>query len=413
MRSASTLARSEPVAGNLHGWLLVATCWLASAGAVLIAPVLPFMQRDYAHEPHAVLLTMIVLVVPGLMIALFSPLVGSLVDLFGRKRLYMVAVTIYAIAGALPFWLTDLHAIIASRIVVGLAEATINTIAAALTANYFSGAERQKWLTMQHGSAAVVAVVMFTIGGALGSLPSGWHTPFLVYGCAIVFLPLIAIFIWEPESDTHTEHVAAVQPRLPFPWREIGHLCAMTLFSAIMFFVIPVQISFVLNARGVATPAVIGFGSAIANIGIPVGAFVFHRLGRWPINRLLVLAYACFTVGFSLIASVTDLNVTILGALIACMGGGIALPLLETWVMARVPFAQSGRGAGGYMASFFLGNFLSPLIVAAVGGVAGGLIPAIGRFGMVCGGVAVIALVLVLAKRGPRESVQAVHAGAQ
>lgn len=407
MDPTSLEAQPTRVATNAHGWLLMASCWLSSTGAVLIAPVLPLMQRHYASVPNAEVLTVIALVIPALMIALFSPLVGSLVDLFGRKRLYMVAVTVYAIAGVLPFWLTDLYAIIVSRAAIGLAEAAIATIATALVANYFSGVQRQKWLTMQHASASVVAAIMFVVGGGLGSLAAGWRTPFLVYGCAILFLPLIAIMIWEPEESAPR---SAPAEKLPFPWREIGPLCALILFASVLFFIVPVQISFLLSARGVTEPAVLGIGGAIANAGIPVGSFLFHRFARVAINRLLVVAFGLFALGLFAIASLPDVNATIAGAFIAAAGGGIALPLLGTWTLSRVPFAQSGRATGGYMGAFFLGNFLSPLVVGAATKAAGGLVPAIGGIATVCAVVAIAALVLTLARRGPTESVHAVQA---
>lgn len=205
---------SENVASSLQGWLLVSTCWLASAGAVLIAPVLPFMQHAFSSQPHADVLTLIVLVIPGLMIALFGPLMGALIDVVGRKRLYLVSVAIYAIAGTLPFFLHSLYAILATRVVVGIAEAAITTISTTLTADYFSGSDREKWLTVQLGSASIVAVVMFALGGVLGGFDTGWRTPFLVYGGALIFLPLIAVFVWEPAKPEAVLSNAAT--RLPF-----------------------------------------------------------------------------------------------------------------------------------------------------------------------------------------------------
>lgn len=408
MDPTSFVARPPRIATNLHGWLLMASCWLASTGAVLIAPVLPLMQHHYASVPNGELLTVIALVIPALMIALFSPLVGSVVDLFGRKRLYMIAVTVYGIAGVLPFWLTNLYAIVASRAVIGLAEAAIATIATALVANYFSGVQRQKWLTMQHASASVVAAIMFVVGGSLGSLAAGWRAPFLVYGCAFLFLPLIATLIWEP---TETVPASAPAEKLPFPWREIGPLCALILFASVLFFIVPVQISFLLNARGITQPAVLGLGGAIANAGIPVGSFLFHRFARVAINRLLVAAFGMFTFGLFAIASFADVNATIGGAFVAAAGGGIALPLLGTWTLSRVPFAQSGRATGGYMGAFFLGNFLSPLVVGASAKVTGGLFPAIGWIATVCALTTAVTLLLALARRGPTESVHTAQAG--
>ncbi|RQR70948.1 MFS transporter [Burkholderia sp. Bp8977] len=408
MANALPEAHAPRVAGNVHGWLLMASCWLASTGAVLIAPILPLMRHDYAQVPQAELLTVIALVIPALMIALFSPLVGALVDLFGRKPLYLTAVAIYGIAGVLPFWLKDLHAIVASRAVIGLAEAAIVTIATALVANYFSGVRRQKWLTMQHASASVVAAVMFSVGGALGSLATGWRTPFLVYGCAFAFLPLIAWLIWEPEQATTTQRPAHA---LPFPWREIGPLCALILFASVLFFVVPVQISFLLNARGVTGPAILGLGGAIANAGIPVGSFVFHRFARVAINRLLVAAFGLFTVGFVVIASFSGVSATIAGAFLAAAGGGMALPLLGTWTLARVPFEQSGRATGGYMGAFFFGNFLSPLVVEVVSKLTGGLFAAVAWLALVSAIATTTVLILTLARRGPTESVHAAQEG--
>lgn len=393
-------------ASNLHGWLLVSTCWLASAGAVLIAPVLPFMQQAFADQPHAEVLTLIVLVIPGLMIALFGPLMGAVVDVVGRKRLYLLSIAVYAVAGALPFFLHDLYAILATRVVVGIAEAAITTISTALTADYFQGKAREKWLTIQLGSASIVAVAMFALGGVLGGFSAGWRTPFLVYGAAVLFLPFIAAFVWEPQErgDAAGRQAPA---RLPFPWRQIGHICAMSLFTAVMYFVITIQISFLLTARGVTTPAVIGIGSAIANAGVPFGAFVFHRLSGWAINRLIVLSFAIIAAGFYIVSTVADTNVLITGAFIACFGGGIVMPLMLNWIMVRLPFAQRGRGAGGYMAAFFLGNFLSPLVVAALAAQAGSLFASIGWLSAVCAAVALGFALLSLFKRGPTEAVGA------
>ncbi|CAM2157903.1 Predicted arabinose efflux permease, MFS family [Paraburkholderia tropica] len=406
--TAVQTAGERRVATSFHGWLLVATCWLSSTGAVLIAPVLPLMRREFSATPHAELLTVIALVVPGLMIALFSPAVGAIVDRVGRKRLYLLAISLYAVAGILPWWLTNLYAIVASRVFIGLAEAAISTIATALVANYFSGLERQKWLTMQHASASVIAVAMFSIGGVLGSLSAGWRTPFLVYGCAIIFLPLIAKFIWEPTVAQRAS--SPVPARLPFPWRATGPLSAFVLFASVMFFVVPVQISFLMTARGVSAPAIIGLGGAIANAGIPLGSFIFHKFARWPINRLLVVAFALLATGFFTIAQLPSVYATVTGAFIAGIGSGMALPLLGTWLISRLPFEQSGRGTGCYMGAFFLGNFLSPLLVALLAYRGGGLIPAIGQFGAACAGVAVLVLALALVKRGAVFSVHAAQA---
>jgi MFS family permease len=343
---------SQPQAGALQGWILTASCWLAVIGAILIAPVLPFMEKEFSHLPNANALVTLTLAIPALMIAIFSPLVGSLVDAIGRKRVLLISLSLYASAGTAPVWLSDIYAIIGTRVAVGITEAALTVVATALTADYFFGRSRERWLALQTGSAAVVAVVAFGLGGFLGGQALGWRTPFLVYGGVIILLPLMLAFIWEPERKL-TAIPSAVAARKPFPWRRIGHITAITVFAACGFYVVPVQLSFLLNDRGLTTPEAIGAASAIANIGVPVGAVIFNFLSRLPVMRLLTASLALFAAGFAILAGFPDPQITTACALLSCLGGGIAPPLLITWTLSRVDPEQRGRGAGGSTAPSF------------------------------------------------------------
>jgi MFS family permease len=375
-------------AGALQGWILTASCWLAVIGAILIAPVLPFMEKEFSYLPNANTLVTLTLALPALMITIFSPLVGSLVDAIGRKRVLLISLVLYAIAGTAPIFLSNIYAIIGTRLGVGITEAALTVVATALTADYFAGDSRQRWLALQTGSAAIVAVVAFGLGGFLGGQSLGWRTPFLVYGGVVILLPLMMAFIWEPERKL-AQIPSAVAARQPFPWRRIGHITIITVFAAVGFYVVPVQLSFLLNARGITTPEQIGAASAIANIGVPVGALIFNVLSRLPLMRLLAASLALFATGFTILARFPDPQITTAGAFIACLGGGIALPLLITWTLSRVNPEQRGRGAGGFNGAFFFGQFLSPVIVGLAGATVGGLEPAIGVMSWVFGAAAI------------------------
>ena len=105
--------------------LLMAGACLPILGAVLIAPVLPQMQDHFADVPGADVLVPMALTVPALSLALLAPFAGVLVDRLGRKRLLVVSTVLYAILGTAPLWLDSLGAIVASRALVGVAEAAI------------------------------------------------------------------------------------------------------------------------------------------------------------------------------------------------------------------------------------------------------------------------------------------------
>jgi sugar phosphate permease len=47
-------------------------------------------------------------------------------------------------------------------------------------------------------------------------------------------------------------------------------------------------------------------------------------------------------------------------------GAGMAIPTLIAWAQNRLPVAYRGRGMGLWTATFFFGQFASPLILSVV-----------------------------------------------
>src|SRR5690349_23775375 len=95
-------------AGPAQLALLLAASCLSVLGAVLIAPVLPRMTDHFAGVPGVDVLVPIVLTVPALVIGLTAPFAGLVIDAIDRKRLLLVALVVYALAGTAPLYLGSL-----------------------------------------------------------------------------------------------------------------------------------------------------------------------------------------------------------------------------------------------------------------------------------------------------------------
>ena len=78
-------------AGRVQLILLLAASCMSVLGAVLIAPVLPQIQAEFAAVAGVEVLVPIVLTVPALIIGLMAPFAGAIADRFDRKRLLLVA----------------------------------------------------------------------------------------------------------------------------------------------------------------------------------------------------------------------------------------------------------------------------------------------------------------------------------
>ncbi|MER7926135.1 MFS transporter [Streptomyces sp. NPDC096057] len=380
---------SVPVAGPAHLLrvaLLMAGSCLPILGAVLIAPVLPKMQDHFASVPGAKALVPLALTVPALALALLAPFAGLIVDRLGRKRLLITATLLYAVFGTAPLWLDSLGAIIVSRALVGVAEAAIMTCCTTLIGDYYSGRRRVKYLALQTMCASASATAFFLLGGAAGS--AGWRVPFWVYAVSLVLAPLMATVLTNTASRTGSAETSPGVGQPTFPWRQLTGICALTFFGAMVFYTVPVEMSYLLDDLGVANSGVIGLATAIASAATVGGAIAFARLKRSP-EPMLPGVLALCAVGFGVMCLAGSAPLLVVGAVVNCVGTGMLLPALLTGAMSRLAFEDRGRGTGLWMAAFFGGEFVCPLVLLAGESAVGSLAGAVGVLGVVTAAVAV------------------------
>lgn len=379
-------------AGRLQAALLVAGSCMPVLGAVLLAPVLPTLSRAFADTPGVGILVPLTLTLPALFVALFSPLAGWVADRVGRKQLLIFAMLAYAAFGTAPLWLDTLPAIALSRVGVGIAEAAIMTCCTTLLTDYFHGDQRNRYLGLQTMVTALAATAFFALGGVLGSI--SWRTPFWLYAVsACIVIPMI-FKLWEPLKTTQHRDAS-----LPVPWRQIGVPAAVTLFGGIVFYSLIVHLPYVITDLGVADAALIGGAAAIASLATAAGAISFRFLAKLGTRLLLVIAFGLAAVGLALVSLAATVPLLMAGAVIASAGTGILLPTLLTWAVNGLDLEQRGRGTGVWTGSFFIGQFLTPIVLGAAAAALGNLSMALGALGIACA----VALLAVLVK-GPRKA---------
>jgi MFS family permease len=373
------------VPGNAQGWLLVATTWLAVAAAAVIAPVAPRMAMYFAADPGAMPLVQISVGLPSLFVALLAGLFGVLADRIGRRRLLLGAMLLYAACGVAPFWLDNLVAILVSRAGVGVAEAAVLATATALIGDYFAGERREGWFAIQGATATLVATLLIGVSGALSE--AGWRLPFAMYLLPAGLALLVARAIWEPARAAPAREAAAPAPRMLA-------ICGVTLLTAICFFVMLVQLPFLLVERGSGAPWQLAAGGVAATITAPLGALLFRLTARRPVAARLAASFAASGTGLLIVVCMPGYLPTLLGAAINGLGSGMALPTLMAWAMAGRAPSVMGRVAGTWNAAYALGQFLSPPLFLAIAGLAGGIAGGMAAFAAVLGVGAIAAAAL-------------------
>jgi len=366
-------------AGFATGISLLLPITLSAMAIVLLAPNLPALLQEFASVEHHEYWVPMVLTVPALCVALFSPMAGILGDRFGRRRLLLAAFLVYAVVGIAPVFLRDLGWIIVSRVAVGMAEAMIMVLSTTMIGDYFEGPARDRWLAGQTAMASISALLFLNVGGFLGRF--GWRAPFWVYGSALLMFVLVLLFTWEPaRRDSPDAEIAQRDASSAgFPWLRMSGIIAITVFGSVLFYTAQIQSPIGLTQFGITDPARIGFLTSLASIGVPAGTYVYSRVGsKLPIASLLLIEFTLLAIGFLLMSRSGAPSGFLAGCFINQFGAGMLLPSLLVWAISGLPFEVRSRGAGLWTGAFSVGQFLCPVVVTVAGSHTGGLRGAFG-----------------------------------
>lgn len=391
-------------AGALQGILLLAGSCMPVLGSVLITPVLPQLSQEFAGVAGSEILVPMIVAIPALMIAIFAPFAGQIVDRVGRKWLLIIAMIAYALVGTAPAWLETLPSILISRVLVGVCEAAIMTVCTTLIVDYFNEPRRRnKYLGLQTVTTTLAATVFIALGGALGV--GGWHTPFWVYAISIVIAVPMIFALWEPRGDAADRRVAA-GVKVAVPWGQIWGKLLVSLFGGFVFYVLIIEVSYLVVGTGVdaTNTQTIGLVAAAASLATAVGGFTFARMSKLAPGQLLPLAFALQAIGMLVIWAVPIVGGIVAGAVIASFGSGLLLPSMLTWVVAATRFEDRGRVTGWWTAAFYLGQFLTPILIGALTAATGALPTSVGIVGLAS---AVVAVAIAVQRRRAGELVSA------
>jgi MFS family permease len=384
-------------AGAPQALVLIAAMMLPVMSIGSLSPNLPQLMDRFAHVPNADYLVPLVLTTPGLCIALLSPLMGFLSDRWGRRPVLVSALLPYALCGLAPLLFTELAAILATRAGVGIAEAAVVSTANSLLGDYFDEEERRKWLSVQTMVGPILGSLLILLAGALGTL--SWQAPFAMYALALPLFGAAWLAIWEPAKATRPATETGHRTRTPFPWGSVGVVYGVTLFSSIIFYVLPVQLGRIYSALGAGSPGRISIAIAIGSVGVILGGYLFRRIAGRPIPVQLAIIFLVYGVGLTGLGLMTDYRAAVPVVIFAQVGGGMLIPVLLAWALRSLSPEHRGRGMGLWTSCFFVGQFSSPLAVGIATSSRGGLLPGMIGIGIFCLAAAGVTWLVGRAKR--------------
>ncbi len=369
--------------------LQIALLMLATLGimsGITIVSSLPLISQTFSDIKNIEFLSKLMLTVPSIMIALFSPIAGHIVDKFGRLKPLYTGIFLFIIGGSSGFYLHDFYAILVGRGVLGLGVALLMTSFTALIGDYFTEEQRHKFMSKQGMVVALGGILFITTGGLLAQVH--WSYPFAIYLIPLLYLPFLLKTLYEPKKHTPTEELEIEEKLLPV------YLTAF--FVMVLFYMMPTQFPYlIVNTLG-GKPQTIGFVIATAMTFNALISMQYAKIkARLSYIQIYVATFTLFSLGLFLISQSDSISGLFFATAPIGMGFGLLLVNTNAWFLSRVPAHKRGKAAGVLTSSFFLGQFASPLLFE----------PIVSHYGiqmlfLIISGVSIfVALVLFLTSR--------------
>ncbi|MFZ9888003.1 MAG: MFS transporter [Myxococcota bacterium] len=352
---------SSAVSRRTRAALLLVGSLPVLAGAI-IAPALPAIREQFAAIDDVDLRVRMLISLPSVVIALTAPLSGFLADTLGRRPLLYGALFLFVIGGTTGLYVDELSLLLAGRLLLGAGMGGIMTASTALVADLFSGAERQRFLGFQSAFMSLSGVVFLLAGGAAAGVT--WRGPFLAYLAPVLLFPLLVGALPAPQASTAAQQKGAVQPT---PVLFLGALFLLAHLGMNLFYLLPVQLPFLLREGLSVEPFVAGLMVAGSTLSGAIAALSYGRLrSRLPSSALLASVFLIAGPGLMVVGLAPSLPVVFAGTFLAGLGFGLQMPVLTTWIAEVTPVDKRGRVLGGFAAAVFFGQFISPLVAAPV-----------------------------------------------
>ncbi len=351
-----------PNEGLRRASLLLGSTLTVMAGAI-ISPALPEISRAFSHLPDAELLSKLVLTLPALFIALLAPVAGYLLDWSGRRHVLFISLVLYAVSGTTGVYLSNIYLILAGRAFLGMSVGALMTAIITLIGDYYEGNLRSTIMGYQAAFASAGGLLFISAGGVLADIH--WRYPFLIYAISLIILVMALASVNEP---------ARVKPagKIALPGKELFRkipsrvfwVYVIAFFSFAVFYMIPVQMPFMLSSLEGVTNTRTGIAIASMNITAVTMAFNYARIRRrLDFPYIMSLVYLMVALGYTLIGVSESYGLMVLGILVCGLGFGMQMANVNLWLVNLAPPEIRGTLVGYLNTFIFLGMFFSPVLL--------------------------------------------------
>lgn len=356
-------------------FLMALTIFIDFTGFGLVIPLLPFWAEHLGAGPVGVGL---ILTTYALAQFIFTPILGSFSDRYGRRPVIIISLCIEALAFALTALAGSLPFLLLARLIGGLGASNIGS-AQAVVSDITPPEERAKGMGLIGAAIGLGFVVGPALGGGLATL--GTTVPFWVaMGVALINMLLVLSLL--PETRQRRE-VGAAKGEIDRQegivvllagWRQalrypvVARLVLINLLFTVAF--TAMEAVFPLF-----TQHTFGWGAAqngyiFTYVGIIIvimqGGLVGQLVKRFGEKRLLLAGLVLLAAGLALLPWSTQLAFLLIALGLLSAGDGAVNPTISTLLSFASSAEAQGEALGFAQGMAGLGRVIGPVIAGSL-----------------------------------------------
>ncbi len=359
-------------------FLMALTIFIDFAGFGIILPLLPFWAERLSAGPVGVGL---VLTSYALAQFLFTPLLGTLSDRYGRRPIILAALLIEALSLALSAMAGSLPMLLVARFIGGLGASNIGS-AQAVVADVTPAEGRARGMGLIGAAIGLGFVVGPALGGALAPLGTAvpfWVAMLVALANALLVLRFLPETRWMGTTRAPASPAAHGRGVLLAGWRQVlrhpvvARLVAVNLLFTGAF--TAMETVFVLFTQRTFGWTAMQNGYIFAYIGVLIvlmqGALVGQLARRWGERRLLLVGLLLVTIGLAFLPWSTHLPLLLIALGIVSIGDGAVTPMVSALLSFASPPEARGETLGLAQAVAALARVVGPLAAGSAFAVGG------------------------------------------
>lgn len=348
--------------------LMALTILIDFTGFGLVLPWMPFWaERQGANAVTVGLLVTIY----SLAQFIFTPVLGSISDSYGRKPVILTSLIIEAISLAFSGLAWSLPVLAVARFIGGLGASNIGS-AQAVVADVTSPQERARGM----GIIGACIGLGFVLGPALGGILSPLGPSFIFLTAAVIaVINALLVFCFLPETHGKREDAADRHPLAVFTgwsniWRYplIGRLVCINLLFTIAF--TGMEAIFPIFAQHNFGWGAMQTGYIFTYVGVVVvlmqGGMVRQLVKVWREQALLRIGLVLLALGLFLLAFSTQIALLLVSLGVLSIGDGAVTPMVATMLSLTSAKDQQGEIQGLAQGMAGLGRILGPIIASSL-----------------------------------------------